>query len=47
MIRPDDPSAELYEPHVVQPASLGSASKRSDNVVDLLKELSEPRLASC
>ena len=39
MIRPDDPNAESYEPHVVQPASIGSPSKRGDNVVDLLKEL--------
>ena len=39
MIRRDDPNAESYEPHVVQPASLGSTSKRGDNVVDLLKEL--------
>lgn len=39
MIRRDDPNAESYEPHVVQPASIGSSSKRGDNVVDLLKEL--------
>ena len=39
MIRRHDPNAESYEPHVVQPASIGSSSKRGDNVVDLLKEL--------
>ena len=39
MIRRDDPNADSYEPHVVQPASIVSHSKRGDNVVDLLKEL--------
>jgi hypothetical protein len=39
MIRRDDPNADSYEPHVIQPARTASTSKGADNVVDLLKEL--------